>query len=80
MTFQSNKAIAEQYLHIEFNGLDENYLNDYKENMLAITSSDLLETAKTYLDSENIIIVIAGKAEEIKPQVEDLGIVEILEE
>ena len=80
MRFQSNRAIAEQYINIEFNGLDENYLNDYKKNILAITSSDLLETAKTYLDTENIIIVIAGNAEEIKPQVEDLGTVEILEE
>ena len=44
------------------------------------TTEDVLEAANNYLLPQNMVIVIVGNAEEIKPQVENLGTVEIIDD
>lgn len=53
-----------QYLY----GLDEDYLQTYREKIAAVTSDDVLEAARKYVRPDEMAIVIVGDAEAVRPQ------------
>jgi predicted Zn-dependent peptidase len=59
--------IVNQHLY----GLPENYLQNYRANVDAVTVDDVRRVAEQYIRPDEIAIVIVGDAEEVLPQVKD---------
>src|SRR5579864_2745185 len=61
-------GLLSQLATVALNDLPDDYLETYREKVRALTSADLLETARKYLDSANMQIVIVGDRSQIEPQ------------
>ncbi len=60
MHFTTSAEVAGQILYVERHRLGENYLNDYRKAVMAVTPEDVQAVAKKYLDPEHMVLVAAG--------------------
>jgi predicted Zn-dependent peptidase len=67
--------LATRYL----TGVPIQELNSYLEKIEQVTSEEALAAAAEYIDSEQPIIVVVGNAELLKPQLEELGQVVVVD-
>ncbi len=65
--FDSAEAIVGTFMSDEYLGRPDNYWKEYQERMRAVTAEDVQRVARKYLDPENLVFLIVGKWEEIKP-------------
>jgi zinc protease len=65
-SFQSISAVAGQLNNVAIYGLPDDYFNTYTERMLAVTADDVQRVAGTYIDPENLAIVVVGDREKIE--------------
>src|ERR1700716_2859718 len=61
-------GLLSQMATVALNELPDDYLETYREKVRALTSEDLLATARKYLDSANMQIVVVGDRTQIEPQ------------
>jgi predicted Zn-dependent peptidase len=61
------------YLH----ELPEDYLENYRERVCALTSEDVLAAARKYFDSANAQIVVVGDRSEVEAQAKLFGDLQI---
>jgi zinc protease len=61
-------GLLSQLATVALNDLPDDYLETYREKVRALTSNDLLSTARKYLDSANMQIVVVGDRTQIEPQ------------
>ena len=59
------------------NELPDDYLETYRDKVRALTPDDLLATARTYLDSANMQIVVVGDRAQIASQAALFGELEV---
>jgi zinc protease len=64
---------------VALNDLPDDYLETYRQRVRALTPADLLETARKYLDSANMQIVVVGDRAQIEPQARLFGDVEVFD-
>jgi zinc protease len=64
---------------VALNELPDDYLETYRQKVRALTPVDLLETARKYLDSANMQIVVVGDRTQIEPQGRLFGDLEIFD-
>ncbi|MGH7505412.1 MAG: M16 family metallopeptidase, partial [Longimicrobiales bacterium] len=78
--FQSVAQVAGQFGQIVEFGLPSGWLDDYVENVLAVTKQDVERVAQQYIDPENIAIVVVGDRATIEEQIRalDLGPIHVL--
>jgi len=62
---------------VALNELPDDYLETYRQKVRALTPADLLETARKYLDSANLQIVVVGDRTQIESQARLFGDLEI---
>jgi len=62
---------------VALNELPDDYLETYRQKVRALTPQDLLETARKYLDSANMQIVVVGDRTQIESQAALFGELEI---
>jgi zinc protease len=62
---------------VALNDLPDDYLETYRQKVRALTPTDLLETARKYLDSANMQIVVVGDRAQIEPQARLFGELEV---
>jgi zinc protease len=67
--------LATRYL----TGLPIEELNDYLQEIEAVTAAEAQAAAAKYIDSEQPIIVVVGDAEVVKPQLEKIGKVVVVD-
>lgn len=79
MRFETPDQIAGQLMSIELYGLGADYVTKYRDRIKAVTTADVQAAAQKYLDAENLIIVVVGKADEVKEQLQEFGEVEVVE-
>ncbi len=53
--------------------LGDDYLKTYRDRLTTVSAADVLRVAKEKISSENIVIVLVGKADEFTKQLEGLG-------
>jgi zinc protease len=68
-----------QFSNVAQNELPDDYLETYRAKVRAITSEELLATARKYLDSANLQIVLAGDRTQIESQAALFGEVEVFD-
>jgi len=62
---------------VALNDLPDDYLETYRQKVRALTPADLLDTARKYLDSANMQIVVVGDRAQIEPQARLFGDLEV---
>lgn len=60
LSLESNGGMAAALLKLERYGLDLDYYRRYPTMVAAVTSEEVLETARRYLDPDRLVIVSAG--------------------
>ena len=65
--FESAQAIAGTFMDDEYMGRPADYWKKYQERMRAVTVEDVQRVAKKYLDPDQLVFLIVGKWDEIKP-------------
>ncbi|MFQ6032223.1 MAG: M16 family metallopeptidase, partial [Candidatus Zixiibacteriota bacterium] len=78
LQFETPEQIATQILNVELYDLGEDYIKNFRKNISAVTTDDILRVAQKYLDPDNIKLVVVSKAEELKTELESLGEVEVI--
>ena len=64
---------------VALNELPDDYLKTYREKVRALTPEDLLATARKYLDSANMQIVVVGDRAQIEAQAALFGELEVFD-
>ena len=61
-------GLLAQLSTVALNELPDDYLETYRDKVRALTPDDLLSTARKYLDSANMQIVVVGDRTQMEPQ------------
>jgi zinc protease len=77
MGLATQEGLLSQFSTAELHELPKDYLETYRDKVRALTSADLLATARKYLDSANMQVVVVGDRAEIEEQARLFGEVEV---
>jgi zinc protease len=77
MGLATQDGLLSQLSTVELHELPEDYMETYREKVRALTPQDLLATARKYLDSANLQIVVVGDRAQIEEQARLFGETEI---
>jgi len=77
MGLATQQGLLSQFSGVELNELPGDYLETYRGKVRALTAADLLSTARKYLDSANMQIVIVGDRSRIEEQASLFGEIEL---
>lgn len=75
----SQDGLLSQFSNVAQNELPDDYLETYRAKVRAVTSEELQATARKYLDSANMQIVLAGDRAQIESQAALFGEVEVFD-
>jgi zinc protease len=79
MGLATQDGLLSQLSTVALNELPDDYLETYRAKVRALTPDDLLATARKYLDSANMQIVVVGDRGQIEPQAALFGEVEVFD-
>jgi predicted Zn-dependent peptidase len=77
MGLATQDGLLSQFSTVALNELPDDYLEAYRGKVRAVTPEDLLATARKYLDSPNMQIVVVGDRAQIEAQAALFGELEI---
>jgi zinc protease len=77
MGLATQDGLLSQLSTVALNELPDDYLETYRQKVRALTAEDLLATARKFLDSTNMQIVVVGDRAQIEEQAALFGEVEI---
>ena len=77
MGLATQDGLLSQFSTVALNELPDDYLETYRQKIRALTPEDLLATARKYLDSANMQIVVVGDRAQIESQAALFGELEI---
>ena len=73
MGLATQSGLLSQLATVALNELPDDYLETYREKVRALSSADLLATARKYFDSANMQIVVVGDRAQIEDQAKLFG-------
>jgi len=79
MGLATQDGLLTQFSTVALNELPDDYLETYRAKVRALTPNDLLETARKYLDSPNMQIVVVGDRAQIESQAALFGDLELFD-
>jgi zinc protease len=79
MGLATQNGLLGQIAVVALNELPDDYLETYRAKVRALTPNDLLETARKYLDSANMQIVVVGDRTQIESQAALFGELEVFD-
>jgi zinc protease len=79
MGLATQNGLLGQVAVVALNELPDDYLETYRAKLRALTPTDLLETARKYLDSANMQIVVVGDRAQIESQAALFGELEVFD-
>ncbi len=71
--FETPEQVANQLSIVELYGLEKDYLSKYIDNMASVTAPAVRAAAQKYLDPENLLIVVVGKADDLREKLKQFG-------
>jgi zinc protease len=78
LDFETNDDLAGVFSNLWLNNLDESYYEKYQEALKEISPEEALAVSQKYFPQDNYKLVLVGKADEIKSQVEKYGPVTVI--
>jgi len=79
MGVATQDGLLSQLSTVALNELPDDYLETYRTKVRALTPDDLLQTARKYLDSPNLQIVVVGDRAQIESQAALFGDLEVFD-
>jgi zinc protease len=79
MGVATQDGLLSQLSTVALNELPDDYLETYRTKVRALTPDDLLQTARKYLDSPNMQIVVVGDRAQIASQAAVFGDIEVFD-
>jgi zinc protease len=79
MAIQTNDAFLASLADIEFYGLPENWIEEYRSHVLAVDMKQARKAARDYLPTGNRLLVFSGDANLLAPQLACLGPIQRME-
>ena len=64
-------GIINQLIEVDYHNLDESYLTDRVKNIYAVTPEKVKEMMETYINVDDLRLVIVGDLEKVKPQIKE---------
>jgi len=77
MGIATQDGLLSQLSTVALNELPDDYLETYRSKVRAVTPDDLMQTARKYLDSPNMQIVVVGDRAQIESQAALFGELEV---
>lgn len=71
--FETPDQVANQLSIVELYGLDKDYLSKYIDNIAAVTVPAVRAAAEKYIDPNNLLIVVVGKADDLREKLKQFG-------
>lgn len=71
--YDSKNKILSERINNEYNGLPQDYFDQYVEQLRKVSSADIQRVAKQYLKPETVQIMVVGNASEIGDQLTKYG-------
>jgi len=79
LSLATQDGLLTQFSNVAQHELPDDYLETYRAKVRAVTSEDLLATARKYLDSANLQVVLVGDRAQIESQAALFGELEIFD-
>jgi len=73
MAIQTNDAFLASLADIELHGLPENWIGQYRDNVLAVDMKQARAAARDYLATDNRLLVFSGDADALAPRLARFG-------
>jgi len=77
MGIATQDGLLSQLSTVALNELPDDYLETYRGKVRAVTPDELMQTARKYLDSPNMQIVVVGDRAQIESQAALFGELEV---
>jgi len=78
--FTTPEQSLSKFMWLDFDGvLPKDYYDTYVANIKNVTREDIMNTAATYLDPANLVIVVVGNRAKFEKELETLGPVTVIE-
>ena len=74
---ETSDAVIASLVDLDVHGLPEDSLDTYRARVRAVSTADAARQARRLLHPKRAAIVLVGPADDLVPQVEDLGPVEV---
>ena len=78
LEFETSDNVASKVLDLIQDGLPLDYWNHYTENVQALTTREVNDAAKRYLDADRDVIVLVGNISDFKKDLKKFGHVRII--
>jgi zinc protease len=75
---QTSDAVLDSLVNLDVYGLPEDSLDTYRSRIRAVTAADVERLASKLLHPDRTAIVLVGPAEDLTPQLKDLGPIEVV--
>jgi predicted Zn-dependent peptidase len=69
----NRRGIVDQLRFVDLNGLPDEYLTNFVQNVFAVTPKDVQQVAERYIQDGRAAIVVVGDAKVVRAQVEPYG-------
>lgn len=79
LALETSGAVAESLIDLDVYGMPAELLDTYRTRLRAVTPEEAAEVARALLHPGRVAIVAVGPAEELVPQLEPLGPVEVVQ-
>ncbi|RKH63389.1 M16 family metallopeptidase [Corallococcus aberystwythensis] len=70
---ETNESVASVIADMRLHGLGDDWVEKFRDRLRAVTPRDVAAAAKKYAFADRPVIVVLGKASEVKPLLEGLG-------
>ncbi len=80
LSFENNARVAQRLQEADLFGLPDGYYETYAKRLMAVTPDVAEKLAQKYLAPGEMLTIVVGKAEEVRPQLEKLGKVTVYDE
>jgi len=78
LTIEVPNDLANRLTTVYLYDLGDNYLKTFRDRLGDVSASDVLRIAKDKISAENVGIVLVGKSDEFKTEIEKLGKIEVI--
>ena len=77
--YDSRSGILAQQMSYAYYGLPSNYLETYRSNVEKVTKDDVVRVAKKYVHTDDLTLLVVGKASDFPKPIDTLGKVTTLD-
>lgn len=79
LSLETSEAILSSLVDLRVHGLPDDSLDTFRSRVRAVTMADVAAAAQTRLHPDRAAIIVLGPADQLAPQLEGLGEIEIVE-